>query len=124
MSCKSSPFVDLPTELTIKILSFLLPDNVRTLRHTIVACHKTDHEALCGVAEQLLNNQRTWLSNRFDKIYEGIQATQTHSKYDHSRLRSIAKDIVGKQYVKDTEVIRECDSWVSFLSTAGGPCPY
>lgn len=122
MSRESSPFVDLSTELTVKILSLLLPDNVRALRYVIIACYRTDHKSLYTVAEQILNNQRTWLLDRFDKIYEGTQAAQTYSKYNHTRLKSITKSIVGRQYVKDTEVIHECDNWVSFLSTAGEPC--
>lgn len=121
MSREPVPLVKLPAELIIKILSLLLPDNVRSLRYVIIACRKTDHEILCTVAEQALNSQRMWLLNRWYGIWEETQAKRKSDpgqrlvvhENDLSNVQPIAERVIGKQYVQDTEVVDECDKWVS-----------
>lgn len=114
---KSTSFADLPVELTTKTLFFLLPDNVRALRYVIVACHNTDHEILCTIAQHVLNSQRKWLLDRWDPIFRETQAVSKTNLEQASSLQSIAKQIIGKQYVEDTELINKADDWVSLCTS-------
>lgn len=123
MSHTSLSFANLPVELTTKILSYLAPDNVRSLRYVIIACRGTNHEALCGAAEHILDSQRTWLLDRWNQVYEEQQA---NSRIDSERLlslKSIAERIIGKQYVEATEVVDRSDHWVSLLASLYIPLP-
>lgn len=120
MSPSEISLTKLPTELLSKILSFLLPDDFRTLRYVILACHDTDHKILGFVADQLLEDQRTWLLGRWRKLHADTPVLSGSP----AGIEKWAEQIIGKQYLdtaedkNEAEVINESDKWVSHLTSS------
>ena len=114
MSHKHISLGTFPTELLCRILSTFGPEDIRTLRYITVACLNTDHRNLSMAAEKVLQDQQTWLLDRWRKIYA---ETSVHSEAP-AGIESIAEQVIGKQYVKEEEVIDDSDHWVSFLDCA------
>lgn len=112
MSLERISLGNLPVELLFRILSFFGPEDARTLRYVILACHNTDHENLYTVAEKVLQDQRAWLLDRWRKIH-----TKTSVPLGAlPGIESIAEQVIGKQYVRATEIINNADRWVSFYT--------
>lgn len=101
----------LPPEVLIKILSFLLPDAIRALRYVILACRHTDHKILRNVANELLEDQRTWLLDRWRKI--PLTTSTRWPEGPPPGIELIAEQVIGKQYVDSEEIIDDEDHWVS-----------
>lgn len=117
MSATRLTLADLPAELLFEILSFFVPEDTRTLRYVIIACHNTDHQPLHTAAEKILQSQRAWLLDRWYKIHAKTKVIPQAPP----DIESIAERIIGKQYVEATEVVDPSDYWVSDDSAKRGP---
>ena len=108
MSKQSISLADLPTEILSRILSFFTSEDTRTLRFIIVACFNTDHKHLAATAENILQDQRTWLLARWRKILTKTQVLQRLAL----GIELLAESILGKQYISADDVVEENDQLV------------
>lgn len=110
MTAAQGPLLRLPAEILIRVFSFFDPlTDIKALRRTIIAFRGIDFQHFRGIAEHVLQKQRdellrAWRESRAEPLASSISAGD-------KVLDGIAEELIGKQYVRDSEDI-ESDHWV------------
>lgn len=99
----------LPPEILLRILSFFDLDDIRELRNVIAASYQTNHQDLYAAAVRVLQDRRTWLLNRWQKVHENTPVLEEAPP----GIELIAERIIGKQFARENEIMSEGDQWVS-----------
>ena len=112
MGTHQIPILRLQTEILIRIFSLFDPlTDIRLLRQVIAACNGTEAQRICDITECILQNQRdellkAWRELRAESLASSISAGD-------KVLDGIAEELIGKQYVRDSEDI-DGDHWVTW----------